>query len=80
LNLVLVAEDERRYFKQREVTLWRKEPSADDQEQGYTRHHGTRDGEKPAPNNLFKSSNAISDSTPTPTPAPVPGPSTQDQL
>lgn len=69
LNLVLVAEDERRYFKQREVTLWRREPTTEDQEQGYMRHHGTRDGEKPmnfSPNTpVSVSSSTATTSTPT---------------
>ncbi len=47
LNLVLVDEDDRRYFKQREIFLWRKDESHDTaqqiQEQGYARHVGTLD-------------------------------------
>lgn len=44
LNLVLVDEEDRRYFKQQEVSLWRKKPGAHlDQETKVTaRHTGTR--------------------------------------
>jgi len=61
LNLVLVDEDDRRYFKQREVTLWRKSDKAIQKK---------RDEDMAAA--LNSTLTQLTPSTPTPTPTPTP--------
>jgi hypothetical protein len=42
LNLVLVDEEDRRYFKQQEIALWRRESEAKASDRNHTRFEGER--------------------------------------
>jgi len=42
LNLVLVDEEDRRYFKQQEIALWRRESEAKASDRNHTRYEGER--------------------------------------
>lgn len=66
LNLVLIDEDDRRYFKQQEVTLWRKAPAKLLQQKSFTASNMRYDkqADKPA---QAPSENEEKDETPTPT-------------
>jgi len=59
LNLVLVDEEDRRYFKQQEITLWRKPPAS------FKGNKGLKQADFPRPNNNAAST-AITSTTPSP--------------
>jgi len=59
LNLVLVDEDDRRYFKQREIVLWRKADKA----KKYTRIEGAQTYGEGLPTNMESPKAAKEDET-----------------